>query len=132
MYYATNAPAGLKRDVMQLLASQDICVFCPPHVDIRVVRRTDHWRVAPNDFPYPGTDKHLLLIPAEHVDSIFKLSSQAQAQLWELLHGLAAGWPHFSLFVRCGDAAYTGATVAHLHLHLVVAATTDGVHLRLG
>lgn len=105
-------------------------MFC--HVDDRVLRRSKHWTVVANDYPYAGASDHFLLIPAEHVTTVLHLSPQAQMDLWELIFDLAAELPHFSLLVRNGDAAYTDASVAHLHLHLVVAATTTGVHVRLG
>lgn len=117
---------------MQALIDQGVCLFCPPHVDARVVRRSDHWVAVANDFPYAATSDHLLLIPTEHVTSVLDLTPEAQVDLWNLLYDIAAPLPHFSLFVRNGDAEFTGATVAHLHLHVVVAATTTGIRVRLG
>jgi diadenosine tetraphosphate (Ap4A) HIT family hydrolase len=126
LYYLANYRTPEQLADMRRLEAAGICIFCPEHLaadpDQRVVHRTAHWTVTPNEFPYPGTRLHLLLVPHRHVTDVLDLPPEAQADLFAALgwvrdaHGLAG----YGLGVRCGDPASTGATIAHVHLHVIV------------
>jgi ATP adenylyltransferase len=78
--------------------------------------------VTGNRFPYRGTGTHLLLVPDEHVSDLVDLTPEAQRDFWAALawvrehHGLA----YYGLGVRNGDPRFTGGTIRHLHVHVVV------------
>jgi len=113
------------------------CLFCPPHLDAhdgqRVMWRDAGWSVTANQYPYPGTVLHLLLVPDDHVTDLLDLAAPARAGLWRALawahdtHRLT----HYGLAARSGDCRYTGGTVAHLHLHLVVGDLDSPVPVRV-
>ncbi|HEY2287622.1 MAG TPA: HIT family protein [Streptosporangiaceae bacterium] len=112
---------------MQRLEAAGVCLFCPgelgQHAGAAAFLRTEHWTVMPNDFPYAGTSLHLLLLPRAHVGDMLDLSPAAQADFFTAL-GTACqhyGFRHYGLGVRNGDCRYTGATIVHLHAHVVVA-----------
>lgn len=115
---------------MQALIDQGICVFCSPHVDGRAIHATRHWVAIFNDFPYEGTERHLLLIPRLHVTTLLDLPGEARDDLWDALFDVAWGEPHFSLMSRNGDPRHTGGTVEHLHIHVITA--NGAVRARLG
>src|SRR5262245_51648307 len=69
---------------MVRLEAAGICIFCPPHQK-DVVVRLDRWTVLRNDFPYRGTQHHLLLVPDDHVTDLVDLDSQAQQGFWAAL-----------------------------------------------
>jgi diadenosine tetraphosphate (Ap4A) HIT family hydrolase len=114
---------------MRELEAAGICLFCPDglrrHQRQQVLFATGHWTVTPNEFPYPGTALHLLLVPTEHAADLLDLSPEAREDFWTALamvrdrHGLG----HYGLGVRNGDCRFTGATIRHVHAHLLVGET---------
>ena len=112
---------------MRRLEAAGICVFCPDGLRRdgrdRVLARTSHWSVVPNEFPYEGTSLHLMLIPDQHVRDMTDLDKAAQQDFWNALAMVHERYDlkHYGLGVRNGDCRFTGATVAHTHVHLLVA-----------
>jgi ATP adenylyltransferase len=114
---------------MQRLDADGICLFCPEGLRWQadqgrpgVLWETKHWIVRPNEFPYSGTQLHLLLIPRDHVGDVLDLGAAAQADFWTAL-----GWvrdryqlTYYGLGMRNGDCRYTGATIRHVHAHVLV------------
>lgn len=134
LYNADNYREPAQLDEMVRLEAAGICLFCPEHLDgpghDRVVYRSDHWSVTPNEFPYAGTRLHLLLVPRQHVDDLCDLSPDAQTDLF-----VALGWARehygitfYGLSARNGDLRYTGGTIYHLHIHLLVGDVDDPDH----
>ena len=111
---------------MRQLESRGVCLFCPEglasHSGLAPVWRSESWTVAPNDFPYKGTSLHLLLIPDEHVTDLVDLSTEARAGLFEALAFARAEYDlqHYGLGVRNGRCEFTGGTIRHLHMHVLV------------
>lgn len=105
---------------MLALERAGVCVFC--HLDQEILHRTEHWTVTPNEFPYPGTRLHLLLVPHEHVPDLLDLSPSAQTDFWSVLGWIRAEYrlEFYGLGARCGDCARTGATIVHVHAHVIV------------
>src|ERR1700729_2073004 len=112
---------------MQRLEAAGVCLFCPEelgrHPGAAAFLRTEHWTVMPNDFPYAGTSLHLMLIPRQHAGDLLELGAAAQADFFAALAAAREhyGFGHYGLGVRNGDCRYTGATIVHLHAHVVVA-----------
>jgi diadenosine tetraphosphate (Ap4A) HIT family hydrolase len=112
---------------MQRLEAAGICLFCPEelgrHAGAAAFLRTEHWTVMPNDFPYAGTSLHLMLIPHQHASDLLELGTAAQSGFFTALAAAREhyGFGHYGLGVRNGDCRYTGATIAHLHAHVLVA-----------
>jgi diadenosine tetraphosphate (Ap4A) HIT family hydrolase len=112
---------------MRRLEAAGVCLFCPDelgrHAGSAASLRTAHWTVMPNDFPYEGTSLHLLLVPREHVGDMLDLGAAARADFFTALAAARQryGIGHYGLGVRNGDCRYTGATIVHLHAHVVVA-----------
>lgn len=115
---------------MEELAQTGECFLCEttiariaakyPGVATLPIYRGTHWFVKHNDFPY-GTRIHLIIAPRRHVTRIEDLEPEEFAELREMVvwanekFDLLGG----SLFVRYGDMSYTGATLAHLHFHML-------------
>jgi ATP adenylyltransferase len=122
-----NARTAEQLAEMQRLEAAGVCLFCPGELDrhagAAAFLRTDHWTVMPNDFPYAGTSLHLMLIPRRHAGDLLELGAAAQADFFTALAAARAhyGFGHYGLGVRNGDCRYTGATIAHVHAHVVVA-----------
>jgi ATP adenylyltransferase len=111
---------------MRRLEANGICLFCPDalrsHAHQRIILETPHWSVTPNEFPYKGTALHLLVVPNEHVSDLLDLTPAARNDFWDALTAIRERFAlkHYGLGVRNGDCKFTGATIAHVHAHVLV------------
>ena len=112
---------------MRRLDEAGICLFCPgqlaSHPRQRVLFRTGHWTATLNEFPYQGTSLHLLLVPHQHAADLLELSEEARGDFWLALATAVErlGLSHYGLGIRNGDCRFTGATIRHVHAHVLVA-----------
>jgi diadenosine tetraphosphate (Ap4A) HIT family hydrolase len=134
LYYLGNYRTQAQLDDMLQLEAAGTCIFCPEHLakdpNQRIVHRSAQWTVTPNEFPYRGTRLHLLLVPDEHVIDLLDLSDAAKADMWTVLTWIRAeyGLTFYSLVARNGECEFTGATVRHVHLHLLQGDVDDAQH----
>jgi ATP adenylyltransferase len=122
----TKARYQDQHDVMQEIADEGHCPFCPEHLHKYhkqpILRQGEHWTVTPNQWPYENTRLHLLAITSYHTETLSDLRQGSMDELlghlqWaELTYKIAAG----GLAMRFGDLRKNGATVNHLHAHLIV------------
>jgi diadenosine tetraphosphate (Ap4A) HIT family hydrolase len=72
-------------------------------------------------YPYNGTRRHILFISRRHVESPAMLSPAAWRELGALSKWAIQSFriPGGSIFMRFGNTEYTGATINHLHAHIV-------------
>jgi diadenosine tetraphosphate (Ap4A) HIT family hydrolase len=131
LYCFENVRTDEQRAEMARLDAAGICLFCPEHLarheQQRIVLSTQHWTVTPNRFPYPGTNLHMLLIPDQHARDLLELSDEVRADFWVALAAVAEASElrYYGLGVRNGDCRFTGATVEHVHAHVLVGADDD-------
>jgi diadenosine tetraphosphate (Ap4A) HIT family hydrolase len=129
LYYLDNSRGPEQTDEMVRLEAAGICIFCPEHLaqggTKPILYQEGGWTVTTNDYPYPGTARHLLLVPDEHVDDLCELSPALQMGYWSALTWARDNFAlsHYGLGVRNGDMRYTGGTIFHVHVHLVVGET---------
>ncbi|HEV2376148.1 MAG TPA: HIT domain-containing protein [Streptosporangiaceae bacterium] len=132
LYYFDNARTPEQRAEMERLDGAGVCLFCPEHLVSHprqeILFSTEHWNATTNAFPYPGTSLHLLLLPHQHVSDLLALTSEAQNDFWTALAEVDKRYSltSYGVGVRNGDLRLSGATIAHLHVHVLVAANTDG------
>jgi diadenosine tetraphosphate (Ap4A) HIT family hydrolase len=123
LYYLGNARTDDQIQQMRQLEADGVCLFCPPNLELgqRVLHRTRHWSVTPNEFPYRGTRLHLLLVPDDHVTDLVELPPHTQQDLWVALAWVRAEYQleHYGLAVRNGASEFTGGTIRHLHVHVL-------------
>jgi diadenosine tetraphosphate (Ap4A) HIT family hydrolase len=112
---------------MKRLDEAGICLFCPAHLRRhprqRVLLDTRHWTATANEFPYPGTSLHVLLVPHQHAADLLDLPGEVRDDFWTALAAVARGngLSHYGLGIRNGDCRLTGATIEHVHAHVLVA-----------
>lgn len=116
---------------MEQIAAEGICPFCPEHLE-RTHRAPIEWRgpwwsVTKNDYPYEGAKLHYLFVYNRHLETMAEVTPEAFAELMGHLQRIVReqAVPGGTFFMRFGDSGHTGATVAHLHAHLVVGAGAD-------
>jgi diadenosine tetraphosphate (Ap4A) HIT family hydrolase len=119
---------------MQALDRAGICIFCPEHLtgDPRhpVLHQTEHWIVTTNKYPYAGTRMHLLLVPRAHVEDLLDLDPAARDGYWSVLAWVKEtyGLSFYCIGSRNGDGRYTGSSISHVHVHVVVGDVDDPEH----
>jgi diadenosine tetraphosphate (Ap4A) HIT family hydrolase len=134
LYNLGNHRSAEQHAEMVRLAERGVCAFCPEHLSgdpaHRPVLRTAHWTVLPNRYPYRGARHHLLLVPDEHVRDMADLSPAARDEFWLVLRSLRDRYAltHYGVGIRNGDARFTGGTIEHLHVHVVVGNVDDTDH----
>lgn len=120
-----NARFDDQRDIMLKISEDKVCPFCPDNIHKYhkppILRDGDHWLVTPNQWPYDFTETHLLFITKSHVEKLSDLPDGSFQELqghlsWaEKKYGIKAG----SIAMRFGDVTKNGATVKHLHMHII-------------
>lgn len=96
------------------------CVFCDMP-DTSYVLENDYFYGVFDK--YPVTEGHLLMIPKRHVETLFELTEEEKAALFEIIASgktlLEARFAPvgFNFGVNQGIAA--GQTIPHLHLHII-------------
>ena len=75
-----------------------------------------------NSWPYPNTTHHFLIICDKHKEKFADLKLDDFAAVRYLVNwaGKKFSIKGGGLVIRFGDTNYTGATVCHLHFHLIV------------
>jgi ATP adenylyltransferase len=139
LYELPAARSPEQRAYMEGLEAAGICVFCPEHFDeyhrAPVEIEGTHWYVTENDYPYPGTTAHFLIVARPHVTSFDELPDEAGAELWALKRRLKAMLEPLAVATveRSGAMRYNGGSVAHLHIHFVAldAAPAETVRFRV-
>lgn len=120
----------VKRDeytkVLNAIIAGGFCPFCEEHLAKHhtkpILYTTKHWLVTKNAWPYTGARFHFLFISREHLGATEDLSPAAWRDLHTLYRKIVAGnaIKGATLVMRSGETKITGASVHHLHAHLIV------------
>ncbi len=137
-------PGGEYAQVINKIATDGVCPFCPEHLTKyhkKPVIEREMWVVTDNMYPYKPSKVHRLIIHKEHITHISQVTPHGWHVLMEILteevskNKIVGG----SLIMRFGDTKYTGASVSHLHMHIVQSDPDDptydkakGLTMRIG
>ena len=111
--------------VINQIADEAKCPFCPDNFRYHkkpILKRSGHWFLTPSTWPYKDTKHHLLIIGTQHKEQLSELTPAD----WRAIASLATHAikkfkiPGGAITMRFGETAYTGASVCHLHAHLIV------------
>ena len=100
------------------------CPFCPDNFKYHkepLLKKEGGWLITKNSWPYENTEYHFVIIGEEHKVDFSELSESDLRSVkilvnWALQEfGIRGG----ALSIRFGDTDHTGATVSHLHFHLI-------------
>lgn len=123
-----NARLNEQRQVMETIVQDDVCPFCPDSLKKYhkepIIAEGKYWTITTNQWPYEHTDAHFLLIARQHVETVTDLAPGAFEELGQHIQALVRDnqLQYGGIAMRFGDIRYTGATVNHLHAHLLQAA----------
>ncbi len=116
--------------VLNQIQTAGVCPFCPDTFKWHtkpILQRTLGWLITRNMNPYAGTREHFLIVGKKHVENILDLSPRDMTAILRLAQWAVVEYqlPGALLAMRFGDKEFTGATVTHLHAHLIVPEKID-------
>ncbi|MCD8484236.1 hypothetical protein LRY60_01305 [Candidatus Woesebacteria bacterium] len=84
-----NARKEDQIQVMQEIAGNAHCPFCAENLEKYhkqpILRKTEHWLLTTNQWPYDHTQHHLLIIYKDHATNLNELATEAGTELFELV-----------------------------------------------
>lgn len=124
--HTENARVKEQAEQMKNIERAGICPFCRKHFEENhkapILWESKYWLLTKNDYPYEGAQIHLLIVSKRHIEHVTDVSFRASMNLFLLLRwtcnkfSIRGG----SFLMRFGNMHYTGATIAHLHAHIIV------------
>lgn len=126
--YLQHARTGDQLADMENIAERDICFMCPENIPEfyeergGLIDEGEYSFLVHNGYPYENTEHHMMVIPKEHITSLneasegFVLEAFSFFRKLEVELNITGG----AIAMRFGNPEETGATVHHLHIHLIV------------
>jgi diadenosine tetraphosphate (Ap4A) HIT family hydrolase len=111
---------------LEMIIAKGFCPFCEENLDYHhrrpLLYKSKHWLVTRNSWPYEGTEFHILFIARRHIERIEEMSATEWLDLKDLHRKFVEEYviQGGTFFIRSGIMGITGASVIHLHAHLVV------------
>ncbi len=123
-----NARYDDQRVVMQQIIDDGVCPFDEDYLEtyhtLPILRRGEFWTLTPNRWPYEYTRVHLLAIARRHAESLDELPEGAGEELFDHVRWAMQEYDieFGGLALRFGNVQHNGASVNHLHAHIIVPA----------
>lgn len=123
-----NASVVKRNDYIKTLdaiITGGFCPFCEKHLlkhhKQPILHKSKYWLVTKNSWPYKGSQFHFLFITRQHIEKTESMSSAMWSELHQLYRKLVKKYKlkGATLMIRSGDTKFTGASVNHLHAHLI-------------
>lgn len=138
IYQFANVRGHTQWKAMMDSLERSECPFCPENIghthESAVLWRGKHWMITPNDYPYPNTDSHLLVIPLVHAERLSEIPAEAWYEYAEVLKWIENefGMKGGGFTMRFGEQLRSGATIKHLHAHVVAPKFSQAVNFYFG
>ncbi len=119
-----NARKGEYRGVIEKILKTGKCPFCKENFKYHkkpVFKRKDGWFLTEASWPYKNANCHLMVLGEKHHENFAELKKRDFEAISYLVrfaikkYKIKGG----ALAIRFGNTDYTGASVAHLHFHLI-------------
>ncbi|MBL7142091.1 MAG: HIT domain-containing protein [Candidatus Pacebacteria bacterium] len=119
-----NARRGEYRKVIKEIALKGECPFCPENFKYHkkpIFKRKEDWFLTNDSWPYKNTSCHLIILGKKHKEKFQELTkkdleSVAYLTRWAIKKYKIKGG---GLAIRFGNTDFTGASVTHIHFHLI-------------
>lgn len=115
---------GEYEKVISSIEAENKCPFCPDNFKYhknKILKNIGTWFITENSWPYKNSEHHFLIINKKHEESFDELTKKD----WDSIR-LITNWvikkykiKGGALAMRFGDTNYTGATVCHIHAHII-------------
>lgn len=125
---ANIVPRDDYAETLETIIAGGFCPFCEEHLFKHhrkpLMYTTKHWLVTESSWPYKGSRFHILFIARPHIESTEDMPTTMWVELLRLYRALVREKKieGATLIIRSGNTQITGATVNHLHAHLIVGA----------
>ncbi len=102
-----------------------VCPFCPKNFKWHtnpILRREKSWLITKSFNSYKNAKHHFIILCKSHKERFQELTQGDWKQISSLINWAIRTFklPGGGVAMRFGDTKYTGATVVHLHLHLII------------
>lgn len=125
-----NAKSEDYRNVLKEIIKAGVCPFCPENFRWHtnpILHRNGLWLITKSFQPYPDSKHHLLMIGQVHKENLEELGPEDMTSILGLATWAKKRYqiPGGGITMRFGDGLYSGATVKHLHAHLIEPVVKD-------
>lgn len=115
---------GEYEDVISSIEKKGKCPFCPENFKYHkepILKKENGWLITKNSWPYENTENHLVIIGEKHKENFNELTDSDFITVRKLVDWATKKFKikGGGLSLRFGDTDHTGATVCHLHFHLI-------------
>jgi len=123
---ATVVPRDDYVQILEAIIAEGFCPFCeehlPKHHRRPILYTSKHWFVTENAWPYNGSRFHFLFISRTHIEKTEDLTTEMWVDFHKQYRKLMKEneIEGATLMIRSGNTEITGASVTHLHAHLIV------------
>jgi len=115
---------GEYEKVISSIEEKGKCPFCPKNFKYHkepILKKENNWILTKNSWPYENAEHHFIIIGEKHKEDFSELTeidlnSVKKLANWAIKKFKIKGG---ALTIRFGDTDHTGATVCHLHFHLI-------------
>ena len=110
--------------VISSIEKKGKCPFCPDNFKYHkepVLKDGGDWLITKNSWPYENTKYHFIIISKKHKENFNNLKNSDFESVKKLVNWAIKKFKikGGGLVIRFGDTDHTGATVCHLHFHLI-------------
>jgi diadenosine tetraphosphate (Ap4A) HIT family hydrolase len=119
------AKSAQYRSVLETIEKKEACPFCVSnfvHHKKPILHTAGSWFLTKNSWPYKKTRYHFLLINKKHKEYFSELTATDLRHIKTLVDWCVVQYriKGGAFALRFGDTNHTGATVCHIHGHLIV------------
>ncbi len=120
----SHAKSSDYKKVIEEIATTGKCPFCKENFKYHkkpIYKKHGKWFLTNNSWPYKNTENHLIILGNEHKENFSELTATDFKSVTYLANWAIKKWKikGGALTMRFGDTDYTGASVSHLHFHLI-------------
>lgn len=118
------ARKGEYQKVIETIDKQGKCPFCKDNFKYHkkpILKRESGWLLTKDSWPYKNTETHFIIIGEKHKEEFSELTKKDFATVANLAEWAIKKFkiPGGALAMRFGNSDYTGATVSHIHFHVL-------------
>jgi len=119
-----NARRGEYKKVIEEIATTGKCPFCKENFKYHkkpIYQRMGAWFLTNNSWPYKNAKHHLIILGDEHKENFSELTKKDFESIAYLTNWAIKNWKikGGAITMRFGDINYTGASVSHIHAHII-------------
>jgi diadenosine tetraphosphate (Ap4A) HIT family hydrolase len=117
---------------MKEIVAAGVCPFCPENFKWHtkpILRGDGNWFITENFRPYANAKYHFVIINKAHYENLKDIKSSDLVSIFNLANWAVKKFKikGGGVTLRFGDSDFTGATVTHLHFHLISPNIKNGV-----